>query len=126
MLHGTYPNFYLTNARTRQDNKYLDQGYIKLPIPPSSPGGKFIESVGEEYQVVKRGREYHICGEGYNVRKGKVYPSTALALFYIRNLNPGSARTPSTCSRKRLNFNITHARTRQENIYPLLLSRSRT
>jgi len=40
----------------------------------------FIES-GEEYQVVKRGREYHGCGEGYNVKKGKVYLSTALALL---------------------------------------------
>ena len=26
-------------------------------------------SVGEEYHVVKRGREYHGCGEEYNVKK---------------------------------------------------------
>ena len=31
--------------------------------------GKFIKSVGEEYQVVKRGREYQGCGEEYNVEK---------------------------------------------------------
>ena len=30
---------------------------------------KFIMSIGEEHQVVKRGREYHDCGEEYNVEK---------------------------------------------------------
>ena len=37
---------------------------------------KFIKSVVEEYQVVKRERKYHGCGEEYNVdkkRKGKQY-----------------------------------------------------
>ena len=36
----------------------------------------FIKSIREKYQVVKRGREYHGCGEEYNVekkRKGKQY-----------------------------------------------------
>ena len=28
---------------------------------------KFIKSVGEDYQVVKRGSEYHDCGEEHNV-----------------------------------------------------------
>ena len=28
-----------------------------------------IKSVGEEYQVEKRGREYHGCGEEYNAEK---------------------------------------------------------
>ena len=31
----------------------------------------FIKSAGEEYQVVKRGRECHGCGEENNVEKGK-------------------------------------------------------
>ena len=35
----------------------------------SPPWGKFIKSVEEECQVVKRGREYHGCGEEYNVEK---------------------------------------------------------
>ena len=29
-----------------------------------------IKSVGEEYQIVKRGREYHCCGEEYNMKRG--------------------------------------------------------
>ena len=33
------------------------------------PYSKFIKSVGEEYQVVRRGREYHGCEEEYNVAK---------------------------------------------------------
>ena len=37
----------------------------KIPFP------YFIKSVGEEYQVVKRGREYYGCGEKYNVDKGE-------------------------------------------------------
>ena len=39
----------------------LIQGFIKF------------KTVGEEYQVVKRGREYRACGEEYNVGKGKQY-----------------------------------------------------
>ena len=34
---------------------------------------KFVKSVGEEYQVVKRGRENHGCREKCNVGKGKQY-----------------------------------------------------
>ena len=31
----------------------------KIPsLPSPGGGGKFIKSIGEEYQVVKRGREY--------------------------------------------------------------------
>ena len=46
------------------------QGCIKFPIPVLSwKGGEFIKFVGEEYQVVKRGREYHGCGEEYNSKK---------------------------------------------------------
>ena len=37
----------------------------KIPYP--SLLGKFIKSVGIEYQVLKRGREYHGCGEEYNI-----------------------------------------------------------
>ena len=37
-------------------------GVYKVAYPP--PWGEtFIESVVEEYQVVKRGRKYHGCGE---------------------------------------------------------------
>ena len=32
--------------------------------------GKFIKSVGVEYQVVKRAREYQGCGEEKTVEKG--------------------------------------------------------
>ena len=35
--------------------------------------GSLVKSAGEEYQVVKRGRDYHGCGEEYNAEKsGKV------------------------------------------------------
>ena len=44
-----------------------EPGMYKGPYPP----WKFIKSVGEEYQVVKRKREYHGCGEEYNMEKGK-------------------------------------------------------
>ena len=47
-------------------------GVYKVPYPPpplDPGGGKFVKSVGEEYQVVKRGRECHGCGEEYNVEK---------------------------------------------------------
>ena len=37
----------------------------KVPYSP----GKFIKSAEEKYQVVKGGREYHGCGEEYNVEK---------------------------------------------------------
>ena len=30
----------------------------KVPYPPPHLGGEFINSVGEEYQVLKRGRDY--------------------------------------------------------------------
>ena len=33
--------------------------------------GKFNKSDGEEYQIVKRGMEYHGCGKEYNVEKRK-------------------------------------------------------
>ena len=39
-------------------------GVLKVSYPPF-----FIMFVGEEYQVVKRGRKYHGCGEEYNVEK---------------------------------------------------------
>ena len=46
----------------------INQGFIKFLTPPPVRG-KFIKFVGEEYHVVKRGREYHVCGEEYNVGK---------------------------------------------------------
>ena len=47
------------------------QGCIKFLIYHSWGEGNFIESVGEEYQVVERRREDHGYGEEYNVEKGK-------------------------------------------------------
>ena len=42
---------------------------------------KFIKSVGEEYQVVKREREYHGCGEEYNVEKRKWVSNTIFPMI---------------------------------------------
>ena len=41
---------------------------MKFIITPP-PGGGVYKSVWEEYQVVKKGREYHGCREEYNVEK---------------------------------------------------------
>ena len=42
-------------------------------LPHGGGGGArgVIKSVREEYQVVKRVREYQGCGEEYNVKRGK-------------------------------------------------------
>ena len=52
----------------------LNECTYSLPLIPSPPPphgeGKFIKSVGEEYQVMKGGSEYHGCGEEYDVEKG--------------------------------------------------------
>ena len=47
---------------------YLPKGVYKVPYSPTHV--EFIQSVGEQYQVM-RGREYHGCGEEYNVKKGR-------------------------------------------------------
>ena len=44
----------------------------EVPYSPT-PGGKFIKSVGKDYQGFKRGRKYHVRGEEYNLRKCKQY-----------------------------------------------------
>ena len=49
----------------------LKQGCIKFPISPLLGRGKVIKSVGEEYQVGKSEREYHVQWEEYNGKKGK-------------------------------------------------------
>ena len=46
----------------------LSAGMYEVPCPPP-PGGKFDKPVWEEYQVVKREREYHGCLEEYNGEK---------------------------------------------------------
>ena len=38
------------------------QECIKFLVPPLG-GGEFMKYYGDEYQVVKRGRIYHGCGE---------------------------------------------------------------
>ena len=47
----------------------LIQGCIKFLIPHPW-GGEFIKSFGEEFQVVKRGREFKGFWEEYHVEKG--------------------------------------------------------
>ena len=39
-------------------------------------GGSLSSLLGEEYQVVKRGMEYHGCGEEYNVESNIIIPKT--------------------------------------------------
>ena len=43
---------------------------------PYSFVGRLIKSVGEDYQVVKRERKYHGCGEEYMVKKREAISST--------------------------------------------------
>ena len=49
-------------------NENLNETKTKGCIKFLTPGGGG-ESVGEEYQVVKRGREYHDCGDEYNLER---------------------------------------------------------
>ena len=44
-------------------------GVYEILFFPPGRGGEFINSVGEEYRIVKRGREYQGCREAYNVEK---------------------------------------------------------
>ena len=44
-------------------------GAYKVPIHPPLREGKIIKSVGKEYHVVKRGREYQGCWEEYNIER---------------------------------------------------------
>ena len=56
------------------------QGCKEFLIPRGGWTTTFVKSVGEEYQVLKRVREYDGCGEEYNAEKKgkqKQYP-----LFY--------------------------------------------
>ena len=50
-------------------HQHFHDGMYKVPYP----FGEFIKTVGEEYQVVKRGRKYHGCAVGKNVmwKKGE-------------------------------------------------------
>ena len=45
---------------------HLRKGVYKVPYSPLEEGGVY-KSVWEEYQVVKRRREYHGCWEEYNM-----------------------------------------------------------
>ena len=54
-------------SRLHHDPGHGQAGVHKVPHCPQGGGGELIKSVGEEYQVVKRGREYHGCGGGKNV-----------------------------------------------------------
>ena len=46
---------------------------VPYPLPPWEE--KFIKSVGEDYQVVKKGREYIMTlGKNITLKKGRVKP----------------------------------------------------
>ena len=51
--------------RNREDEggEGVEAGVYKVPYY------QFIKSGGEEYQAVKKGREYHGCGEEYSLEK---------------------------------------------------------
>ena len=53
----------------RTEPKDCKSGVYKVLIHP--PWREFIKSVGEEFQVVKRGREYNGCWEEYNVKRAR-------------------------------------------------------
>ena len=54
----------------RNCGKVFPSGVYKVPYSiPLEGGGGFIKPVWEEYKVLKEGREYHGCGEEYNVDK---------------------------------------------------------
>jgi hypothetical protein len=59
----------------REGDIYFLQGIMsevyKVSYSPKWRGGGLIKCVGEEYQVVKRGRKYNGFGEEYNMEKGK-------------------------------------------------------
>ena len=46
-------------------------------------------SLGEEYQVVKKGREYHGCEEEYNVEKMEMV-SKSSSLYYVKAVGKDS------------------------------------
>ena len=49
----------------------LKAGLDKVPYPPPRRA-KFNKAAGEEYQVVKSGRDFYVCWEKHNVeKKGK-------------------------------------------------------
>ena len=72
MVSTPPPSFLAAAAKnnfcSRPSFNYI-QGCIRSLSPLKGGVGKFIMSVGEEYHVVKRGREYHGCWEEYNKEK---------------------------------------------------------
>ena len=60
----------IKQSKTTSPQKLFDYDCVMLYIVPYPLGGVF-KSVGEEYQVVKRGREYHGFGEEYNAEKSE-------------------------------------------------------
>ena len=49
----------------------VDLFYLRTGVYKFQGGRAVIKSVGLEYQVVKRRREYHGCGKEYIMKKGK-------------------------------------------------------
>ena len=60
-----YSRILIHNLKDEDSFCLIYQWFKKFLIPPG--GGGVNEYAGEEYQVVKRGREYQGCGEEYNV-----------------------------------------------------------
>ena len=58
-------------------------GCIEFLIPPGPEGGKFVKSFGEEFQVVKRGREFKGFWEEYHVEK-RVRGSNIICSIILR------------------------------------------
>ena len=64
----------------------MDQGCIKFLVH-TWERVKFIKSVGTEFPVVKRGREYHGFGEEYNVEKKVKGKQFHLPNYIEKNIN---------------------------------------
>ena len=52
----------------------------------------FIQSVGEEYQVVKRGSEYHGCWKEYNVEKSESNIILPIILMLLERISRGGKK----------------------------------
>ena len=65
----------------RTEPQDCNSGVYKVLI--HFPRGEFIKSVGAEFQVVKRGRKYHGCGEAYEYIVEKRERGSIIVIFPI-------------------------------------------
>ena len=61
----------------------LEARGVYSSLSPPGGRGKFIKCVGEEFQVVKRRREYHGCGEEYNLEKMERGSNSVLSIILM-------------------------------------------